>query len=380
MVHAKAVTNSKLNFYLPAFAGGGAERIFLRLANHFAERGHDVHFIVNTADGPLRGLLSDKVHLHVLGVSRAHRAVMRLAAYLRANDTPVLISAMTRTNLVALTAAKLARTNTKIIVCERNQYTTFSKGFRPLLRMVITGMVRWLYPTAAAVIGNTSEVTRDIAQVARLDDSKVGVINNPAPAIEQLVAARSAPADHPWLHDTKPVAVAIGRLVPQKDYETMLRAVALSGPDLRLIVLGTGSDHDALVVRADTLGIGDRVDFVGFQMDRFAYLVAADIFLISSVTEGFPNALIEAVAAGIPCVSTDCAGGGAQEIMGDDLKDWIVPVGDADAMADVIKTILASHGNNEATGKIDLSRIANRAGRFHIDTIADAFLQRVKST
>ncbi|MEO0498269.1 MAG: glycosyltransferase, partial [Pseudomonadota bacterium] len=234
--------------------------------------------------------------------------------------------------------------------------------------------VRWLYPSALAVIGNTPGVTGDVARAAGLSPANTGVIPNPAPDGTELDAARDASMDHPWFNDDKPVAIAIGRLVPQKDYPTMLEAVAKSGDELRLAVLGTGPEQEALEAYAEKLGIADRVEFLGFRMDRFTYLVRADVFLLSSITEGFPNALIEAVAAGIPAVSTDCAGGGAQEIMGSEFPERIVPVGDASAMAEVIKRILEARASGHETAeRIRAERVAQR---FEIGATAHAFLAR----
>lgn len=364
-----------VHFYLPSFAGGGAERIFVRLANHLAGRGQPVHFVVNHEGGPLRPLLSDAVTLHSLGTRRAILAIPRLAALLRRGRPPVLISALTRTNLVALLAARLAGGGTRVVVCERNQYSEFSRGFGPARRTTITWLVRWLYPAAHAVIGNTAEVARDIAEVARLDCNRTGVIHNPAPETSQIETARAEPADHPWLDGSRPVAVAIGRLVPQKDYPTMLKAVAGFGRDLRLLVLGEGPEADTLRRLSRDLNIADRVDFLGFRMNRLSYLVRADLFLLSSVTEGFPNALIEAVAAGVPAISTDCAGGGAREIMGSEFPDRIVPVGDAEAMARAIGEVLGPRSAERAL--TDRARVSRITERYEIGQIADAFLARV---
>lgn len=363
-----------VHFYLPSFAGGGAERFFIRLANQIASRGTPVHFIVNHTGGPLRELLSDSVALHVLGAPKATLAMPRLIAYLRDRKPKVLISALTRTNVVALLSARLARSGTRVIVCERNQYSALLRELDPVRRWFMTWLVRRLYPNAHAVIGNTAEVTRDIACVARLDASRTGVIYNPAPDKAQIEAARAGPAAHPWLEDDRPVAIAIGRLVPQKDYPTMLAAVARSGPDLRLIVLGEGPQKAALETLAAELGIADRVAFLGYRMDRFSFLVRADLFLISSRTEGFPNALIEAVAAGIPAISTDCAGGGAREILGREFPDRIVPVEDPDAMARVIRDVLGAR--DAASVERDRQRVARIADRYQISEIADAFLAR----
>jgi glycosyltransferase involved in cell wall biosynthesis len=366
-----------VHFYLPNFAGGGAERVFIRVANHLASRDTNVILIVNNENGPLRSLLDDAVTLKVLNAPKALLAIPKLITHLRETKPVSLISALTRTNVAALLAARLAGVGTNVIVCERNTYSVLMRTLGPARRVILNLLVCWLYPSAKAVIGNTERVRRDIVLAAKLELDKTGIIHNPAPDLTEIAAARTAPATHPWISDDGPVAVAIGRLVPQKDYNTMIAAIAQSGPDLRLLILGDGPDRASLAAFANEIGVGARVEFLGFQMDRLAYLVAADIFLMSSITEGFPNALMEAVSAGIPSVSTDCAGGGAHEIMGDELSDWIVPVGDSAAMAAVIQTVLAARP--ELNDHAVRDRIAQRADRFHIDRIADAFLTRALS-
>lgn len=361
-------------FYLPSFAGGGAERIFVRLANHMVGRGMSVHFIVNHDGGPMKALLSERVTLHVLGKRSSARAVPDLVAALKTMRPATLIAALTKANLAALLAARLAGGATRVVVCERNQFSAMRQREGIVRRTLITWAARLLYPRAHAVIGNTDEVTRDIARMAGLEEGRIGVIHNPAPDLDQIVAARAAPAPHPWLGGAQPTAIAIGRLVPQKDYPTMLQALARSVPELRLLVLGDGPLQSELEAMAQDLGLSDRVAFLGFQMNRFDYLVRADVFLLSSKTEGFPNALIEAVAAGVPAISTDCAGGGAREILGRDFPDRISPVGDANAMAQIIGTVLDLRGSERASD--DRRRIAAIAERYHIDAVADAFLRR----
>ena len=366
-----------VHFYIPTFAGGGAERFFVRLANEMAATGRPTHLIVNNESGPLRGLLSERVTLHVLGVSKAVLGLPRLVSYLRACQAKVLISALTRTNLIALISAQLARTGTKVIVCERNQYTALAKEMDPVRRTIINLLVRVYYPRAHAVIGNTQGVTDDIAQFARLPASQTVVIHNAAPDQQQFDEARAAPVIHPWFEEEARVAVAVGRLMPQKDYRTMLRAVALASDDLRLVILGDGPEREALESYAKECGILDRVAFMGFRMDRFHYLVQADLFLLSSITEGFPNALIEAVAAGIPSISTDCLGGGPREIIGREFPERLVPIQDPEAMASAIRDLLASRDTETlAREKADIAAIAKR---YDLSEIANAFLESARS-
>jgi hypothetical protein len=112
-----------VHFYIPNFAGGGAERVFIRVANHLASRGTSVMLIVNNENGPLRSLLDDAVTLKVLNAPKALLAIPKLITHLRETKPVSLISALTRTNVAALLAARLAGVGTKVIVCERNTYS-----------------------------------------------------------------------------------------------------------------------------------------------------------------------------------------------------------------------------------------------------------------
>lgn len=329
---------ARLWFYIASLAGGGAERVFVRLANHFVAHGQPVRLVVNRAEGPIAALLDPRVDLHVLGVRRAHAALPRLAALLRRDRPEALISALTTTNLVAIAAVRAAgifAPRARLLVCERNQFSTTSARMIRPKRVLVRWAVRHGYPLADAISGNADGVVEDLALRTGLARNRLVMVPNPAPEAAQIAAARAAPPPHPWLAgpESGPVAVAMGRLVAQKDYPTLLQALAACPPALRLIVLGEGPEEARLKALAARLGLAGRVDFVGFRMNRFDYLVRASVYVLSSRTEGFPNALIEAVACGVPCVATDCAGAGPRQILGAALPEALVAVGDSAAMA-----------------------------------------------
>lgn len=358
--------------YVATLSGGGAERVFVRLANHYAERGLRVRLVVNHAAGPLAALVGPQVEVLSLGATRAWQALPRLAVALWRARPVALLSALTITNLVALSAVQLVRlggVQVRHLVSERNQLTLFTARMGWLKRGLVRGAVRLLYPRADAISGNAQGVVDDLATRLGLPPERVSMLPNPAPEAGQISAARAAPAPHPWLAEPGPVAVAMGRLVPQKDYPTLLRALARCDAALRLIILGEGpllAELEALCAR---LGLTHRVAFAGFQMARFDYLAHADLFVMSSQIEGFPNALIEAVAFGLPCVSTDCAGGGPRQILGDVMPQALVPVGDAKAMAQAITATLAAPPAADAIRAI--------ATRYQIEAIAGRFLDEV---
>ncbi|PRY26826.1 glycosyltransferase involved in cell wall biosynthesis [Aliiruegeria haliotis] len=364
-------TSPDLLLYVPTLDGGGAERVFVRLANHYAAQGRSIALAVNRPDGPIADLVDDGVRVIPVGADNALRGVPRLVGLLKREQPRAVISGLTTANLAMSMAARYMEASSgsrpRLMVCERNEFTTASRRLSPVRRQVFRSLVRRLYPRADVVSGNASGVAEDLARVTGMAPAAIKVIPNPSPEAEDIAAARTAPPPHPWFAEDVPVALAMGRLVAQKDYPTMLRALARCEVPLRLIILGDGGDRAALEALVRELDLAERVCFAGFQLNRFEYLAHCDLFVMSSLTEGFPNALIEAISFGVPSVSTDCAGGGPSDILAEELPEALVPVGDADAMAQAMA--------RQVSSAADPARIAAIAERYTLDSIADRFME-----
>lgn len=355
--------------YLPSFAGGGAERVFVRLANYFAMCGMQPQFVVNKASGPVRDALSEAVPVHELGAGSMFSAIPRFADLIKRERPDAILSALTNLNVGAIAARDLSRTRIPLVISERNHLSALLR-YRPMARRVATrGLVRMTYSRAEGIIAVADGVAEDLAAVSGVPLDRIDVVYNPAPDETEIAHARRAPRPHPWLGQAGPTIVAVGRLLPQKDYVTMLaalRKVRDARSDVRLIVLGDGPLLQVLRDEVDRLGLGDAVHFAGFVENRFDYLVNCSLFALSSVTEGFPNALVEALACGAPVVSTDCAGGGPDAILRTSYSEALVPVGDADRLADAI---LRELGRERPLGRIEAI-----ASRFSIASIAARYL------
>jgi glycosyltransferase involved in cell wall biosynthesis len=140
-----------------------------------------------------------------------------------------------------------------------------------------------------------------------------------------------------------PVVLAIGRLVPDKDFLTLIRAFArVKCEDARLVILGEGSERGRLVAEARTLGVEERVEMPGFVRDTGAQFDGARCFVVSSRSESFSLACVEALARGLPVAVTDCGGPG--EILDGLGVVKATPVGDAAALALAIDALLADPG------------------------------------
>jgi glycosyltransferase involved in cell wall biosynthesis len=155
------------------------------------------------------------------------------------------------------------------------------------------------------------------------------------------------------------VGVFVGRLHPVKDVDTLLQATARV-PELALVVVGDGPDRRRLEAKTDLLGIADRVNFLGESSRVPAVLRASDAFMLSSHGEGMSNALLEAMASGLPCLASRTVGG-ANELLGGG-RGMLVADGDVAAWAAAIGRIIDDPGLRSSTG--------NAAAEFVADTLS----------
>lgn len=314
---------------------GGAERVFVTLANRFAERGHAVQMVLMKPEGALRQELSAAVQRVDLRTYRIWRTVLPLARYLRRERPDVMLSTLSQPNLVAILARRLARVSTRIVVREANTPTYEFGGAGKWKDRIVPALIARLYRQADAIVAVARGVQADLLRLTRLPQSRVPCIYNPA-ITDALLHLREEPVEHAWFQQgAPPVVLAVGRLTPQKDFATLLRAFAKVSAPSNLLILGDGEERTALEQLVNQLGIAERVQMPGYEPNPFKYMRRAAVFVLSSRYEGLPNALIQAMACGCPVVATDCPSG-PREILDGGKYGVLVPVGDEDALAQAI--------------------------------------------
>jgi glycosyltransferase involved in cell wall biosynthesis len=336
-----AVAAMRIALTLPSLAGGGAQRIFVDLARGLLDRSVDVDLVLVRDEGELRDSVPPGAEVVLLGGGPVSRAVPKLARYLRSRRPDVVVPAIFHMSLCTLLAARLVRPRVPVVVSHHNQLSLSARHGAHAKDRVVPWLVRAGYPFADGVVAVSEGVADDLASVAHLPRSGIDVIYNPVD-FDRVSAAAAAPVEHPWLAEkTGLVLVAAGRLTAQKDFATLLRAVALLDADVRLVVLGEGELRPELEGLARDLGVDDRVDLPGFCANPYPSYRAADLFVLSSRWEGLPTVLVEALFLGVPIVSTDCPSGPAEILAG---GRWgrLVPPGDPTAMAEAIRASLAA--------------------------------------
>lgn len=336
----------RLAFFLPNLHGGGAERIAINLLKSMSEKDIPLDLVLAEAEGPYLQQVPQQVNVVNLAAGRVLKAILPLSRYLQQNTPAALLSHLNHANLVAILARDLAGTKTRLVVVEHD---TLSASKSKLIRSrFIKPLMKLLYPRADAIVGVSEAATEDLRSQLSLAAEKMMTIYNPVVDRELLELAKT-PLNHPWFQpDSPPVFLAVGRLTPQKDFLTLLKAFALLRKQVkaRLLILGEGELRPELEATTNRLGISDDVSLPGFVDNPYAYMSHANAFVLSSRWEGLPTVLIEAMACGCPVIATDCPSG-PKEILEAGKYGSLVPVGDHLALSKaMLKVMEKSQDNN----------------------------------
>jgi len=348
---------------LQNLAGGGAERVLLTLASALARTGMTVKLVLVRAEGPYLNDVPPELRPNILGPQRTRQVLPALVRRLRLERPRWLITALTHVNLIGIAARRIAMSGTRILVTEHNRITTDQPVPGGCLAR---RLMPFVYPLADEIVAVSKGVCQDLVRAAHLPSARVRVVHNPVDC-RRIAKLASEVAPHPWLVDGgPPVLVGIGRLLPQKDFATLLRAFALlrSHQPGRLVILGEGPEREHLLALASELGVARDVLLPGFVANPFAWLGRASLFVLSSAWEGLPTVLIEALACGTPVVATDCPHG-PREILED--LGLLVPVGDANAMEKAMRRMLDA--------PTDRRLLVDRAAAFCPEQVAATYRQ-----
>jgi glycosyltransferase involved in cell wall biosynthesis len=355
--------SGRVALLLPSLRRGGAERVTVNLARGFAGEGVPTDLVVVEEGGALREEVPSAVRIVDLSARRVAASLPALARYLRRERPQVLLAAMVHANVVAAWARWLSRAPTRLVVSE---HVTPSFGLRAhrraSARLLLPLLMRPSYALADAVVAVSEGAKADLVAHLGFSPERIRVIYNPVvtPELEEL--GQRSPG-HPWLEPgEEPVILGAGRLHPQKDFVGLIEAFALVRRQrrVRLIILGEGAERPRLLALAAERGLACDVDLPGFVTNPFAFMARARLFALSSVFEGLPGVLIQALAMGCPVVATDCPSGPA-EILDGGRHGRLVPPGDPDALAAAILAALAEPPDRDAARR--------RAELFRLDRV-----------
>lgn len=354
----------KILFVIPTLGTGGAEHVATILANNFAKN-HNVEFLVLEESSVERYPIESCISINEVGVTVKRgnklRAILtfglnfikqRKALLHRINEskTDLLISFLPKADILVFSVYK--RSKFKWISSERNDPMSRSSIERKVLNII--------YKKVDMLVCQTKKVAKYYKSQGI---KNVCVIRNPVIFKEQTNTDLKIPYKY---------IISVGRLAKQKNYEMLIKAFSdvkkkINCPE-KLLILGDGPEKEKLQAIIDGLDITADVLLVGRKNNVIDYLRNAEAFVMSSNYEGLPNALIEAMGAHLPVISTDFFTGAASELI-DDSNGFLVPVGDKEKMITAIINIISLSDEekklmgNESVKKIssmDVDIISNK--------------------
>jgi glycosyltransferase involved in cell wall biosynthesis len=368
---SRAQTLGGIALVLHDLRGGGAERACLRLARGMAARGRQVEIVLVRGEGTYLSDIPSGVQLTILDRPRVSQAILALARHFRRTRPKAILSALTHMNIATILAARLAGTHSRLVISERNQISSKAREARGAWQRALYRAVPFAYRVADRVVAVSNGVASDLSRFGGLPGAKIRVIHNPV-YDPDITALSQEPPAHSWFAPGgPPIILAAGRLHRQKGFDVLLNAFAIARAevDCRLVILGEGPERAALTAQAERLGLAYDIDMPGFCENPFPLMARAGAFVLSSRWEGFPNALVEAMACGAPVIATDCPSGPHEILDGGKIAP-LVPMDDARALG---RALLATLSSRPVTAQSQ-----RRAHSFSISEATDQYLDALE--
>ena len=320
---------NKIMFYINAINGGGAERVMVNLAKFFSEVGYETILVTSFQDiweypvaQTIKRLNLDKEEIKQSRLARNLRRILKLRKFCKEEKPDILISFMAEPNFRAVLATR--GLPVKTLVSVRNDPNKEYAG------KIGAFVGKVLLPIADGCVFQTREAQEWFPKKLQ---KKSKIIYN----------AVKKDFYHIERKPNRGEIVTCGRLTEQKNHAMLISAfaeVVKQHPYAILKIYGEGPLRDTLQQQINATGLQDKAFLMGATNNVEKALKTADLFVLSSDYEGMPNALMEAMAVGVPCLSTDCPCGGPRELIKNEKEGILVPVGNVNEMENAISSIL----------------------------------------
>ena len=348
-----------ISFVVPGMGFGGAERVVSILSKGLTEKGHKVTLgILNAAPQDVAYTLDSRIKVEHIQSFRMHsisgikNTLKNIEDFLHNNSSEIVLCFAN--SVCALVSIVCNRMSLPLIFSERNDPRRYLTSFsdKILQKLVLKNVKYAVFQTEGAKnlypkkVRKNSVVSLNPLDVSRMPDYYEG--------------------------ERRKAIVSVGRLQEQKRTDVLIDAFAMIAErhaDYTLELYGKGNLLEELRARVEAYGLSHRVKFMGTSSTIFQDINDAALFALTSDFEGLPNALLEAMALGLPCVSTRCSPGGAEELIEHKKNGYLVPCGDAAALAERIDKILSDYDSALAVGK-EARKIRERA---ELQVIIDAW-------
>lgn len=318
---------------------GGAARTLLNIINNIDRLKFEPILVTLDFNGNYEDKVKSDITFIKLNTKRLRKAIIPLAKVIREEKVDLVFSTIPNYNTIAILANFLSFTRAKNIVREADNL-----GGNTITNLKLIGY-GWLYKLSSQVIALSEGVKENLVKRYKIKPEHVKVIYNPIDLenIRQSIENGSVKKEHFSLFkDDRKTIITAGRLVKQKDQKTLIKAFEKVNQTVNadLVILGEGELDNELKKLAKDLSIHDRVHFIGFQHNPYIFFEKADLFVLTSIHEGFGHVIAEALATGTPVISTNCQSG-PKEVLDDGKYGLLTEVGNVEELAGKMLKILS---------------------------------------
>ena len=353
----------KIAFLIPNLSKGGAEHAVIRISRYLS-RFHDVSIILfnktdnqYTTDTRIIDMNLSKHNSLFLKPLNIYFKVKALKKIKKNEIFDVVISFLPNAHLINL----LTKKHSTVVLSIRNHPSLSLKGFVGTYYKII---IRTLYNKADYIIPVTEEIKKDLVDNFNIRSEKIKVIGNGFPINEiEMLSSEFLNVIEKKIFDNNTI-VSVGRLAKQKGHEILLKAmkiVLINKPELKLVIIGTGPEERRLKTQAFILGISEKVLFFGNVNNPFKYIKNSKLFVLSSLYEGFPNVLCEAMACKTPILTTNCLSG-PYEILIQNTSD-ILHISDKDVIYSSSGTLVPIYKTKKISSEDIVNILANEIAK-----------------
>lgn len=311
--------------------GGGSEKVMSTLISNLDVQKYDLTLVLIKKEGRYLDDLSKDLKIIDLNSSKTRYALLKIINLIRLEKPNVVFSTLAYLNLLMAVIRPFFSKEIKFVARESNTVSIKNKS-QPYPKL-FDWLYKNFYNNFDLIISQSEYMKEDLIENYGIKKSKIEIINNPVDTngIDHLSKENINVFDVNNIN-----LLAVGSMSEQKGFDLLLKAFAKLGVNYFLTILGDGPKNRYFKRLASDLGVIDRVNFVGFQNNPYVYMRQADLFILSSRYEGFPNVVLEANACGTPVVAFNCPGG-TREIIEHGINGLMVKCQDIDELATKIQ-------------------------------------------
>jgi glycosyltransferase involved in cell wall biosynthesis len=336
----------KIYFLLPGLTFGGAERVIFTLCNHLDRSKFKPTLVLFSQEGMPLDLLNSDVEVIDLKIDRIRYAIFKVISLIRKNKPDIVFGGWGEVSAFLSPIIPLFR-NTKFVARETNVVSEHVK------RKEIRFFYRF-YNNFHRIIAQSDDMQKDLVENIHINPDKIVKINNP---VDVEFIQKQMNSEKKFFDSAVKNVVAIGNLSERKGFDLLLNVFAhLKNESIHLSILGDGRDLAILWQQKEELGL-DKVEFLGVQPNPYPFLHQADLFVLSSRYEGFPNVLLEAGVCGTYALANDCPGG-INEIIQKGINGEISDIQNAGKFAERINELVHQNYDSAKIQESIISRFS----------------------